>query len=406
MEKNLEEKDKKIFMDFRSKISGLKLKEKKKAVVLYKIFEKMIKIEENRKKKNNEEYEIYNKKITEITEKTEKIVEGEKMVEKKVLENWKMKNEKDLVIPEKMMKISKIENFWKNFILNNDLYIGINDDEILDNLIKMDINLIENEKISKKIIFTCYFKKNEFFKNSELTTTLFYDEEELIKSSIGTKIDWKKNPTVEKVKKMQKNKRTGKKRVIFKEIQKRSFFEIFGNFKDDMIIVNDDEELASMCLDKLDECVNEIIDTLPYALEYYLDVRPEEEYDEKTEDFSDSEENLENEENFEENFENDVILENKGKFEENFENEVNFVNEAIVKPNLVNKAIIEEIGVNEVVIKDIKNIEDYCGNDIKIGVLDDFKEKKKIDLKKEKKEKKNKFKVGIQKQERKKCRQQ
>lgn len=458
MEKYLEEEDKIIIKDFKNKITSLKVEDRKKAVALYRIFTKIIKIEERRKKINDQEYEKYNKKLTKITTETGNIIEGKKKIEKPILENWKKKHEKNLEIPSKLEKSPKIKNFWKYFILNNDLYIGQNDDEILETLEKIEISTMENSENPKQrqIIFSCIFSKNNFFTNEKLTTKLFYNEETITKSK-GTKIDWKKNPTIEKVKKIQKNKRTGKKRIIYKEIQKRSFFEIFKDFSlDSDILYNVDEELASMDIDKLDENINEIIDTLPYALEYYLDVRPEEEFDEKTdiEGFS-SEEGYMANGAFEGRFEpeNRVLGENKG-FEDQGEHrdQGNYVFDGSFENG--NEGVLENGNYEEGIGKNIGNLEFGGEENIKIikkeknekffeeekeilnsenifenksfGIINDFeivnnedlkiieeekivKEEKEKSLKKEGKSKhdKKKFQKGIKKQEeKKKCRQQ
>ena len=111
----------KILNDLKERIKKLPIQNRKKAVFLLNKFEKKLTIEEDRNKKNDKEFEIYNKEITEITKKIDEIVDGEKNISKEIIENWKNQNEKDLKINSEDLKAGKIDNFWKVFILNNDL---------------------------------------------------------------------------------------------------------------------------------------------------------------------------------------------------------------------------------------------------------------------------------------------
>lgn len=109
-----------------------------------------------------------------------------------------------------------------------------------------------------------------------LTTKLINVNDELVKSE-GTEIKWKHNPTIKKTTKTQKNKRTGQTRSIVKEQQLRSFFEIFNDYvldQEDEKEEQDGEE-PPMDLYTAEETVNEISESLPYALEYFLDINLE-----------------------------------------------------------------------------------------------------------------------------------
>lgn len=93
--------------------------------------------------------------------------------------------------------------------------MGEHDGPILKHLVKVEVIKQKDPSLKlSKIIFKCHFEENEFFTNDCLTSTLHYDDEEIIKVK-GTKIDWKKNPTEKKVKKKQINKRT--KKIRYKE---------------------------------------------------------------------------------------------------------------------------------------------------------------------------------------------
>lgn len=54
------------------------------------------------------------------------------------------------------------------------------------------------------------------------------------------------------------------------------------------------ESDAELNIFSLDDLVNEIIELLPYALEFYLNIVPDEEFDDKTDDNSELSEQEEN----------------------------------------------------------------------------------------------------------------
>ena len=114
----------------------------------------------------------------------------------------------------------------------------------------------------------------------------------------GCKIDWKegKNITIKTIEKTQKNKKTGQKRLVKKEVEEESFFNFFKNSgppEADKIEDEEDEEKAEEKL-QLDVDMGFIIkdDMIPYGLEYYLGVIRENPDD----DFEDDEMNEEDEE--------------------------------------------------------------------------------------------------------------
>lgn len=131
----------------------------------------------------------------------------------------------------------------------------------------------------KETTLICTFAPNEYFENEKLTAKLLYDKDELLKS-VGTEIKWKKNPTIKKTTKTQKNKRSGQTRTITKEEQLRSFFEIFNDYVPDE---EKDEEAQDeeprLDLYALEETLDELSESLPYALEYYLGIVDEDDGD-------------------------------------------------------------------------------------------------------------------------------
>ena len=118
----------------------------------------------------------------------------------------------------------------------------------------------------------------------------------------GCKINWKegKNITVKTVKKTQKNKKSGQKRVISKEVDEDSFFNFFkdvsapeGGEDDEEAEENfKAEEKKNLDLDIGFQLVDDVI---PYSLEYYLGVK-----------IADDEEGFEDEDEEEEDEEEDV----------------------------------------------------------------------------------------------------
>lgn len=119
------------------------------------------------------------------------------------------------------------------FFENNDNYLGEADLPILRHLEKIEItNQKDPVQKQERTIFTCHFSENQYFTNKSLTATLLYDDESIIKSK-GTKIDWINNPTISKVEKKQRNKRTNQTRVKIEEVQNTSFFESFNDFSID-----------------------------------------------------------------------------------------------------------------------------------------------------------------------------
>lgn len=96
--------------------------------------------------------------------------------------------------------------------------------------------------------------------------------------------------TKKKVKKTQKNKKTGAKRVVEKEVDDESFFNFFNTVEalegDDKEDEDDEdaqkqEERLNIDYDIARTLVDEVI---PYSLEYYLNVKVEDDEDFDDED--------------------------------------------------------------------------------------------------------------------------
>lgn len=137
-----------------------------------------------------------------------------------------------------------------------------------------------------KLTVKMTFSANEFFDNEELTFIAIADEDtNQTVEVIGTTINWKegKDTTKKKVKKTQKNKKTGEKRVIVKSIPCDSFFNVFESKKepegiherDDEDVDSDDDKIMQM-LEETHDIANDLYDLYTVdGLEFYLGFGPE-----------------------------------------------------------------------------------------------------------------------------------
>ena len=130
------------------------------------------------------------------------------------------------------------------------------------------------------------FKENEFFSNTALTFEAIADgDTNQTIEVIGCTIDWKEgqDPTKKKVKKTQKNKKTGEKRVIVKTAPCDSFFNIFESKKEPEGIhereddeVDSDDDKIMQQLEETHDVSNDLYDLYTVdALEFYLGFGPE-----------------------------------------------------------------------------------------------------------------------------------
>ena len=130
------------------------------------------------------------------------------------------------------------------------------------------------------------FEENEYFTNTELKFVASADPDTNQTNEVeGTVIDWKKDKDVTKkqVKKTQKNKKTGEKRVIVKSQPCDSFFNIFESKKEpegihdkDADDVDSDDDKLMQQLEEAHEVSNDLYDLYTLdALEFYLGFGPE-----------------------------------------------------------------------------------------------------------------------------------
>jgi nucleosome assembly protein 1-like 1 len=176
--------------------------------------------------------------------------------------------------------VSGIPDFWSTAIKNNQMmlqYIREKDREVLPHL--TNVFVTETLAPQKSINIELTFSENEWFTNEKLTLKVLFkkDQEDEIQESEGCLIDWKdgKDLTKKKIKKKQKNKKTGETRTIVKSVPADSFFNAFESRKAPETKDSDDEdEETEKLLDALDETMQVAMDFNDLysfeALEYYL----------------------------------------------------------------------------------------------------------------------------------------
>lgn len=126
------------------------------------------------------------------------------------------------------------------------------------------------------------FKDNDYFTNEKLILKIQFkdDSKDEVAETFGTIIDWKdgKDVTSKKIKKKQKNKKTGETRQIVKTVPAESFYNCFESRKapeggKDEGADDEDEETEKL-MDAIDESMQVAMDFndlyMWEALEYYL----------------------------------------------------------------------------------------------------------------------------------------
>ncbi len=161
----------------------------------------------------------------------------------------------------------------------------------MTSLLNIQINEKTISETQKETTAVLTFKENPYFSNSELKVTVKL-ENDMPKTSTASPIQWKegKNLTVKTVSKSQKNKKTGAKRQVNKEIKCKSFFGLFREFTDkDAEESYNEEEEEQPNIYLLNDTLEQLLDVVPFSLEYYLGV-VEVEDPEGDEEFEDEEE--------------------------------------------------------------------------------------------------------------------
>ena len=111
----------------------------------------------------------------------------------------------------------------------------------------------------RTITIKIHYKENEYFTNSQLELMVRFkdDQQDEVVETQGTLIDWKdgKDLSKKKIKKKQKNKKTGETRTIIKTVPADSFYNAFESRKAPEGVEDEDEEdeETAKILDALDE---------------------------------------------------------------------------------------------------------------------------------------------------------
>jgi len=180
-----------------------------------------------------------------------------------------------------------IPDYWAKAIKNHAMLQSVvtdKDGPILEKLTKLHCSQVKIPQ--PKLSVTMTFAENDFFTNTSISFEALADNDtNQTIEVVGTTIDWKEgqDPTKKKVKKTQKNKKTGEKRVIVKSIPCDSFFNLFESKKEPEGIHERDEDEADSDDDKImqqleeaHDIANDLYDLYTVdALEFYLGFGPE-----------------------------------------------------------------------------------------------------------------------------------
>lgn len=177
--------------------------------------------------------------------------------------------------------VTGIPDFWSVAVKNNQMmqhYIRPKDQDAMKSL----VDVVSKETVDPKTVsITLTFKENEFFTNKTLELQCLYkkDQEDEVQETKGTLIEWKdgKDLSKKKIKKKQKNKKTGETRTIVKTVPSESFFNVFESRTAPDADKDEDDEVdeeTEKLLDAIDESMQVTMDFNDLhnweALEYYL----------------------------------------------------------------------------------------------------------------------------------------
>jgi nucleosome assembly protein 1-like 1 len=180
-----------------------------------------------------------------------------------------------------LKEVEGVPDFWTVAVKNNQMmmqYIREKDRETLPFL--TNVTSVEVSE-PKSITIELTFKENDWFTNDKLKLTIKFkkDQDDEVAETEGTIVDWKdgKDLTNKKIKKKQKNKKTGETRTISKTVPAESFFNCFESRKapeDKEEDEDAEDEEHEKLLDALDESMQVAMDFNDLynweALEFYL----------------------------------------------------------------------------------------------------------------------------------------
>ncbi|KAJ8102561.1 hypothetical protein POJ06DRAFT_235527 [Lipomyces tetrasporus] len=271
----------------KDRISGLKGLQKDHAALESEFRKEILELEKKYAEKYKPLYERRAKIVTgEVEPSEEEIAAGkeedadEEDVKEEEAPDAEEEEEEEEEVESPIPKDAKgIPEFWLTAMKNVPALaetITDKDEEALKYLSDIQVEFIEQPGF--KLVFE--FAENEFFSNSLITKTYFYQDETtfdgdyIYDHAVGDKIEWKdgKNLTVRVEKKKQRNKHTKATRTVEKLIPIESFF----NFFSPPIAPEDDEDEAEIPEDleerlqldyQLGEEVKEKL--IPRAIDWY-----------------------------------------------------------------------------------------------------------------------------------------
>jgi nucleosome assembly protein 1-like 1 len=287
----MKEKDRKILEEMKTKIKALPLEERIPAVAIYRLTEdyfKQMAVEEAEEEKLDAEYKEAEAKVL---KENEAIILGQRKVNEQELSGLQQFLKEGETCDVNTHNSGKpIENFWLNVLKNSSVYMSESDHEAVKYLQNIRVKEDTKSETEKTITGTFTFRENPFFSNTELTIVLSLNND-MPKTSKGTAIQWKEGKCLTKktVEKTQKNKKTGQKRTVKKEVKCKSLFALFSDFtdNDENQESNQDEEEEQPNIYLVSDTLEQLQDIVPFSLEYFLGVVDNEDDED---DFDDDEE--------------------------------------------------------------------------------------------------------------------
>ncbi|KAK9470580.1 uncharacterized protein V1510DRAFT_422731 [Dipodascopsis tothii] len=216
----------------RTRISGLKGIQKEYTKLETEFRKEITELEKKYAELYKPLYEKRSSIVAGVIEPTDQEVEAGKEEEEDEDDDDEQDEQVKSTIPE---DAKGIPEFWltalKNMIAFSES-ITDKDEEVLKNLV--DVRLEYLEKPGFRLVFE--FSQNEYFTNSVLTKTYYYQEQTAYSGdyvydhAVGDEIKWKegKNLTVKIEKKKQRNKHTKATRIVERTIPTESFFNFFS----------------------------------------------------------------------------------------------------------------------------------------------------------------------------------
>jgi nucleosome assembly protein 1-like 1 len=167
--------------------------------------------------------------------------------------------------------LKNFSGFWLNAMRNNPMIASMifdQDYELLKHLVNVKLVTEQN---SSNFSLEFHFTENSFITNQVLVKKYILNDDDEVKSAVGTDIKWKGTNLTQKVKKTKKKGKNKKVGTKVEEIP--SFFLFFKSIdENDMEDDDDEDELADNLEDDY-EIGREFRDELiPNAILYYLNV--------------------------------------------------------------------------------------------------------------------------------------